>query len=103
MKCPLCERKRLRKAGSCGRQRAAFFSRGNGADDEGTGSDIKSGCREVEVVGSGRNYGRDGPHDAALAGAAELSRAIAGYGITASERRARSEWRCKPWSKSCSY
>src|SRR5947209_5066089 len=40
---------------------------GNGADDEGTGSHFESGCRQAEVVGSSRDYGRDRPHDAALA------------------------------------
>src|SRR5690349_15038231 len=48
MKCPLCKRKRLRKAMSCGRQRTAFFSRRNGADDEGAGSDIESGCGKLK-------------------------------------------------------
>jgi hypothetical protein len=69
-----CERERLRKAVSCGRQRTAFFSRRNGADDEGAGSDIESGCGEAEVVGSSRDYGRNGPYDAGLAGAAERAR-----------------------------
>jgi hypothetical protein len=33
----------LREAVSCREQRAAVFSRGNGADDEGIGSDFESG------------------------------------------------------------
>ena len=35
-----------------------------GADDEGTGTDFESGNGEAEVVGAGRDYGRDGSHDA---------------------------------------
>src|SRR3954453_16385399 len=58
-----CERKRLRKAMSCGKQRAAVFSRGSGADDEGTGRDFEGGCGEAEVVGSSRVYGGDGSHE----------------------------------------
>src|SRR3954465_8412906 len=65
MKCPP-SKKRLRKAVSCGSQPTADPGRGNGADDEGTGSDSEGGCGQAEVVGSGRDYGRDGPHDAAL-------------------------------------
>lgn len=38
------------KAGRCGSRRTADSSRGNGADDESTGSDIEGGCREAEVV-----------------------------------------------------
>jgi len=53
---------------SCGKQRAPVFSRGNGADDEGTGSDFESGCGEAEMVGGRRDYGGGGPHHAALAG-----------------------------------
>src|SRR3954471_19379259 len=67
-------KKRLRKAVSCGRQRGAVFSRGNGADDESTGSNSEGGRREAEVVGSSRDHGRDGPHDEALAGTAESTR-----------------------------
>src|SRR5437764_10864410 len=43
-----CERKRLRKAMSCGKQRAAVFSRGSGADDEGTGSDLKAAAGKLK-------------------------------------------------------
>ena len=32
---------------------------------------LKGSGREAEVVGHGRDYGRNGSHDAALAGAAE--------------------------------
>src|SRR6476619_3257377 len=72
MKCPLS--RRLRKAVSCGREGTAVFSRRDGADDEGTGSDFESGCGEAEVVGSSGDYGDNGPHHAALAGAVERTR-----------------------------
>src|SRR3954447_15116765 len=65
MKCPVQER--VGKAGRCGSRRTADSSRGNGADDEGTRSDIEGGSRQAEVVGSGRDYGRDRSDDAALA------------------------------------
>ena len=81
MKCPdqlademSASKERLGKAVSCGCERAADSGRGNGADDEGTGSHFEGGCGEVEVVGSGRDYGRDGPHDAALARATKRAR-----------------------------
>src|SRR4051794_32161505 len=67
-------KKRLRKAVSCGSQRTADPGRGNGADDESTGSNSEGGGRKAEVVGGRGNNGRDGPHDAALAGAAGAER-----------------------------
>ena len=33
---------------SCGKQRAAVFSRGDGADDEGTGSDIEAAAGKLK-------------------------------------------------------
>src|SRR3954454_20782381 len=80
-------KKRLRKAVSCGSQRTADPGRGNGADDESTGSNSEGGGRKAEVVGGRGNNGCDGPHDAALAGAAGAER-LAGCGMIASAIRA---------------
>ena len=51
---------------------------------------LKATGREAEVVGSRRDYGRDGPHDAALARAAATNTATAVCGTTANAARARS-------------
>lgn len=59
---------------SCGTQQTADPGRGNGADDEGAGSDFEGGSGQAKVVGSGRDYGRNGPHDAVVAGATGQAR-----------------------------
>ena len=48
MKCPLG--KRVGKARRCGEHRRAETSRGNGAEDEDTRSDIEGDCGEAEVL-----------------------------------------------------
>src|SRR5215472_11403372 len=47
----------------------ADFIRGNGADDEGAGSDLESDGGKPEVVGGRRNHRGDGPDDAEVAAA----------------------------------
>jgi hypothetical protein len=65
MKCP--HEAVLEKAISCGKQPAASLDRGNGAGDESARSDFEGSGRQAQVVGSGRDYGSQRPHDAALA------------------------------------
>src|ERR1041385_4977554 len=77
MKCPLEER--VGKARRCEGHRGADTSRGNGADDEDTGSDLEGDGGKAEVVGSGRDHRGERPDDAAVAGAvsgARLQRAV---------------------------
>src|SRR3954447_25847596 len=50
-------KKRVGKAERCGSRRTADFRRRNGADDEGTRSDIESGGGQAEVVGSAEIMG----------------------------------------------
>src|SRR4029077_1519557 len=77
MKCPLG--RRVGKARRCGEHRGADTSRGNGADDEDSRSDIEGNGRKAEMVGGGRDNRGDGPDDAAVAGAVpgtRLQRAV---------------------------
>jgi len=55
------------KAKRCGEHPGADTSRGNGADDEDTGSDSEGHGRKAEVVGSSRDHRGDGPDDAPMA------------------------------------
>ena len=83
----------VRKARGCGSQPTADLSRGNGADDESPRGDFESGRRETDVDGGGGDYGGDGPHDAALAGAVTRAwlRRIMGLPPAATEPEARAD------------